>query len=633
MRNALVMISFVLACGGSDPSMGEPVALFSLPRGGEPFFDLPWPNDLRRNGEFIDVREFRNPRSVPLLEEYSAAMSERLTGYSVSAPGYLRFGVSIDESTIPATESATMEPDASVFIMQISGAGAGARHPAVVHYWDPETVYWAGHTLAVRPVHGLPLLAETTYAIVVTTDVKTADGRDLRRSDDFEAVADPAASSDGMIDAARTIYEPAFTVLANAGVARERVLNMAVFTTQDPVSELLAARDWLSRQPIPEPVADRWRWVRDDDEEGYTLVHGAYPSPTFQSGEIPYLDGGGEFTVDTTGAPVVHGSFDARFSITVPFGEMPENGWPIVLYAHGTGGNFESSLTVASTLANLGIATMGVDQIHHGERNPTTDGPEALSFNFINPFAFRDNARQSALDVVQQARFIANNPISDRVIASDPPVRFDPEQLYFMGHSQGGLNGPIYLAIDDSAKAAVLSGAGGHLAIALVEKTEPLNIPDLVRLILRLSGPEGESEHLVFEHPVFALLQTWTDVADPTNYMHLIFDQPREGFAPKSVLQTEGLTDAFTPPAAIEALALAGRIPLLEPELQPISSMSLVGINTQSVPAVGNIASGQATAGLLQFNGGHFVAFDNDALTTIGGFFASAVSDGVPSIR
>lgn len=629
-----VGLAWSIACGDPAPNPnGEAVAEFTLPRTGEePFFDLPWPSDVRRSDGFIDVRGFRNPRNIDLLNRYIEAISTRLEGYSVSAPAFLRFGTAIDESTLPQTALASMEDNASVFIMNVddSSGGVGTRHPAVMHYWDPETTIWPGHTLAVRPVHGVPLQPETTYAVVVTRAVIAADGRELEPSDDLAALLDRSLSSDAAIDAAAEVYEPAFDVLASNGVPRTDILSIAVFTTQDPTADLIAARDWLVRQPPPEPIMDEWRWVRHDDDGGYTLVHGAYPSPIFQSGELPYLGGGGEVTIDAAGEPVVHGSFDARFSLTIPDGDVPENGWPVVLYAHGTGGDFESSLGVADTLAAVGVAVMGVDQIHHGTRNPTTSGPEGLVFNFINPYAFRDNNKQSALDVVQQARFIINNGVSDRVIAEPPS--FDPERVYFYGHSQGGINGPLFLAIDDQARGGVLSGAGAHLPIALVEKTEPVNIPDLVRLLLRLSPTESMNEHLVYEHPIFALMQTWADSADPNNYAHMFFENPRMGFEPKSILQTEGTTDAFSPPRGIEALAAAGRIPLLMPELHPVEGLRVLGIEPVSGPVVGNVGGGRATAGLIQYDGGHFVGFSEQAQTTISGFFGSWVNDGVPSI-
>ena len=620
----------------SDPEAGEPVAVFELPRDpAMPFFDLPWPNDLRRTEEgFIDVRAFPNPRRVELLDTYREVMSTRLTGFSVSAPVYLRFGTSVDLASLPATPAATLEPGASVYLVDVDPESPtrGERRPVEVRYWAPQTSYWPGHALAVRPVHGMPLAGDTTYAVVVTDGVEALDGRRLRRSPDLTAILEPGRAADDFVEDARAVYAPALEVLDEAGVERDAILHLTVFTTQDPTGELLAARDWLAEQPAPEPIDDAWRWV--EDTETYTLVHGAYPSPLFQSGEVPYTTEGGELTLGPDGVPETHGSYDARFALTVPRTEMPEDGYPLVLVAHGTGGDYETFVRggTAEALASIGFAAMGVDQIHHGTRNPTASGPEGLVFNFLNPFAFRDNARQAALDVVQQARFAVANPVSDRIIASDPPVRFDPERIYFFGHSQGGLNGPIFLAIDDTAKGGVLSGAGGHLAIALVEKTEPLDIPDLVRLLLRVNNAELEDEHLTYEHPVFALLQTWTDVADPTNYVHMLFERPREGFAPKSILQTEGITDAYTPPRSIEALAVSAGIPLVGRELQPIPALELLDLGRVDGPVSGNVAGGEATAGLLQYDGGHFVAYGEDAQARILDFYTS-FEDGLPTIR
>ncbi|NIW30061.1 MAG: hypothetical protein GWN25_23775 [Actinobacteria bacterium] len=190
------------------------------------------------------------------------------------------------------------------------------------------------------------------------------------------------------------------------------------------------------------------------------------------------------------------------------------------------------------------------------------------------------------------------------------------------------------MAIDDQALGGVLSGAGGHLAIALVDKVEPVNIPQLVALLLRFPGTGAmglEREHMVYEHPILALLQTWTDVADPTNYAHFLFREPRPGFAPKSILQTEGITDAYTPPRSIEALATAGGIPLLNPVLQPIEAMDVVGLSPVDGPVTANVAGGAATAGLIQADGGHFVAFDDDLRVRIADFFGS-FAEGVPTI-
>jgi hypothetical protein len=280
---------------------------------------------------------------------------------------------------------------------------------------------------------------------------------------------------------------------------------------------------------------------------------------------------------------------------------------------------------------------MGIDQVLHGPRNPTTVGPELLFFNFLNPLAARDNNRQGALDVVQQARFAATVEVPTRIVNTDPPVRFDPNRIYVFGHSQGGLNMPLFLAIDDTAKGGMLSGAGGTLAISVIEKTEPISIALAVQLFLVLPGSTPEDalarEAFSYEHPVLSLLQTWVEPSDTVNYAHMIFDSPREGFAPKSVLMTGGQTDPYTSANSNASLAAAMRVPIVEPVVAPNEALDVLGIAAVRPPVSADVAGGAATAGMLQFaDAGHFVAFQSDvAKAQIRGFFAS-FADGVPTI-
>jgi len=619
-----LLLGLLLSCGADGATAIHELPAAEADRTGATFFDTPWPTDLRLDASgHIDVSSFPNLANVRLLETYKAEMNARLTGYSVSAPTYFRFDAPIDEGSLPESGRASLEPGSSVVAVAIDGPRAGERHPMVGHFWEEETLYWPGNALAVRPPHGIPLAPETTYAVALTRALKAADGGSVRRSATLDAIltgsGDPGAVA---------LYAPAVEALGTAGISAEAIVNLTVFTTQNPTLELEQARDWLVAQEPPARLIAGERWI--EDNEDYTLVHGTYLSPNFQSGEVPFSGSGGELTV-VDGVPTVHGEFEARYAMTIPLGEMPEDGWPVVLYAHGTGGDFETFVRnrVGQDLARRGFVTMGVDQIHHGPRNPTSVGPESLVFNFNNPLAFRDNARQAALDVVAQAAFVRANPeIAPRAIG--PGTFIDPDRVYFYGHSQGGLNGPLFLAIDDQARGGVLSGAGGHLAIALVDKIEPVNIPSLVGLLLRV--PNLEREHLVYEHPILAFLQTWTDVADPTNYAHFLFREPREGFAPKSILQTEGITDLYTPPRSIEALATAAAIPPLNPVLQPIEPMDAIGLTPVDGPVSANVAGGAATAALIQVDGGHFVAFDDDLRVRVADFFES-FGEGLPTIQ
>ena len=75
---------------------------------------------------------------------------------------------------------------------------------------------------------------------------------------------------------------------------------------------------------------------------------------------------------------------------------------------------------------------------------------------------------------------------------------------------------------------------------------------------------------------------------------------------------TIGLRDEYTPPDPNFALAVAGRLPLVEPIAQPIAALEFLGINDAGIPPISaNASDGNATAGLTQYaNEGHFLIFD-----------------------
>ena len=78
----------------------------------------------------------------------------------------------------------------------------------------------------------------------------------------------------------------------------------------------------------------------------------------------------------------------APFTLTVPKYEMPENGWPIAVYGHGTGGDRLSPLgkdngSEAYLLAQAGWAVITIAEPLHKSRNGYQEGNEEINtFNF-----------------------------------------------------------------------------------------------------------------------------------------------------------------------------------------------------------------------------------------------------------
>lgn len=617
--------------GGDDASLdgaagSGPVGIFVVPRAGDDGapWDLPFPSDLHRgpNGG-LDLSRFPNPVHSESIDLFVSLLSEEVDGFSTAGTAYLRFSEPIDPTSLP-DPGGTLAEGSPIFLVALD---SGVRLPLELRFQEESTDYWGDDMLAARTVNGFVLAPSTTYALVVTHDLQTADGTAFGAAPDLRAVLGLREGDSATDDARARVYGPAAERLAALGTPAEDIVSLAVFTTMDPVGPMFRAALAL-RRDVPEP--DVTEVFVDQREDTYTLLSGHYgPAPLYQTGVAPFDAPGSGRIEFVDGEPVLQEEAELRFALAVPTGDMPAGGFPIVITSHGTGGDYKSFVEdgTAGRLAALGVASIGFDQVLHGERAPPGSQPETAFFNFLNPIAGRDNARQSALDNVQQARLAAHMVIPTSRIPNPDDAFFDPERIAFFGHSQGGLNGSLFIAIDDTAHAAVLSGTGAVIGWAILLKTEPTQILPLLEVLLDLD-PEVEGFDIF--HPVLALLQTFIDPADPVNFAPYWSAAPRVGDG-CSVLLTEGLADAFAPPPGTEAIAVAARLPILGPVEQPVLGLELEGILPSPLPATGNVTSGAGvpvTSGLWQVPGhGHFSVYDEPTLAAAApAFLASATS-------
>ncbi|MCS6912046.1 MAG: alpha/beta fold hydrolase, partial [Myxococcota bacterium] len=486
------------------------------------------------------------------------------------------------------------------------------------------------------PVPGLPLRERTTYAAVLTSALRAADGGPVRPDPRLSMLLSEEEPDDPALRADWQRYRPLRAYVAAHPFAGS-IVGATVFTTQDATSLMHRLRQAVHRTPPPEPL--ELTFIRDHDGLCH-IYHGRFSSPNFQVGQPPYLRSGGYIAVDEDGMPQPQRTEELRFALSVPNAPMPPDGWPVALYAHGTGGDFESFIREGIDLRAAHIeaggrlmarmAVISIDQVLHGPRDPSHSPEELTFFNLTNIVAARDNPRQSAADYFQLVRLVQGMSIAAAPVTRRP-IRFDPRRIYFVGHSQGGLIGPLFLAAEPAVRAAVLSGAGAVLVLSLLHKRRPADVASLVSgLLQEPAGPD---------HPFLHLLQAYFEPADPNNYGRLIVREPPPGMAPKSVFQSLGVTDLFTPLPNIKALALSLGVQPVLPALTDIEDLALAGLSWASPPVAGNVAAGQATAVLRQYaqrepGDGHYVLFDRlQARQDWSRFLGTDIAHGLPHLR
>ncbi len=415
-----VPVQAVLAPNGYPPIIPDPTlqwqgatcpanttspvkALFELPRDSDPadvqqdFFRLPFPNDAARQADgSLDFSRFPRDPNPPFgfdaLGRYLDVLKTEPFGdygtviFRFDGPvAFLGFGI---EGMNPQTRFVDLTPDPARFgtIRGIAYQLHGSRDHYVCDTW-----------FAVRSFTGDPL-RPGIYGVILRNGITDLSNVPVQPSPDFEAMVSGSAPQDPRLMAAYAAYAPLRQYLAMASIQPADVLVASVFTVGD--GERLVKSLQQSVAALPVPAADPWVKCGTGGVEPcpdatgpracgssplFDEWHSLVTLPIFQAGTPPYLspDQGGGIDPDRgVIAPVRTEKICA--ALTIPKGTPPANGWPLVLYAHGTGGSYRlhaddgSGAALASVLIDGGsadggllpggYAVLGFDQVGHGPR-------------------------------------------------------------------------------------------------------------------------------------------------------------------------------------------------------------------------------------------------------------------------
>ncbi len=642
-----------VAC--DEPSEDRVRAYFEIP--GAPdadeldFFRLPFPNDVRTDDSGrVDVSDFPTPGKNPIvgvdpIEPYVDAVDGSL-GWGTNSTVTFRFSGRINLDSLKA--------EGGIQWVDITDPEEPVKVGINYRTFSGRTNYVCHNVLSVRRIDGRPMDPGHTYAVWLSTNSTSDSGLALERSENFETMLSNSDPSNTVLAAAHEKFAPFRDYLSAQDIDTDDVLVATVITVgpvRDTMSELAqavyetdipTAREWIlcdGDTPSPCPQAEGSRACGEND--AYDEYQALVELPIFQRGEPPYIEEGGDIQ---TSQPVR--TEEVCMALSIPKREsMPDGGWPLVVFTHGTGGSYRSHLNNTSVAQNLAaaktpdgdvaFAVLGYDQVQHGpRRGDSEESPENLFFNFRNPDAAQGNPLQGAADVISIGRFGSSLNIDGDETGGDA-IAIDPERVVYFGHSQGSMHGSLGLPYANEYKGAVLSGNGASLMHALLTKTQPVNIKSVVPLVVNdgitldpstgtISGELPDGIH----NPVLSLIQHHIDPADPVNFGKQIAREPLEGMLPKHVFATYGAGDTYSPPKTMEIYGLAAQMVIVEPHSSYDDEAFATASDQFPLLASFGVDNVEYTLGIRQYgppdgSDGHFVVFDvaaanDDALRFLG---------------
>jgi hypothetical protein len=553
------------------------------------FYDFPYPSDLRLTDKGTpDLAGLPYPNTLQSIGPLLAAAMEH-PGFPVVPVAYFRFS-----APLPALDASAVIPAdkaSPILLVDVDPMSPqrGALTPVVAT--TPPTDGWVtDDMLAAAPRPGFVLHPKREYAFVVMKGLNDAAGAPLAVP---QALADLRAGKAGGAKGAAAIalYQPLWETLKTLGVEAADVAAATVFTTGDVVQDNAELASALAPKY---PIEIQDLHVDPDDgaqHDRYCELVGKVTYPQFQKGKPPF-DTEGSFDFSDGGLPKKQRDEDAPFTISIPKGEMPPGGFPLVLYFHGSGGlstavvdrgkwvpeNDPSKCPSSGidewngvkgcntkgqgpawVLAPFGFAMAGSALPLNPERLPGAS--ETAYLNLGNLSAMRDNFRQGIIEQrlfldalvklsIDPATLGACSGIS--LPAGAKAYKFDVKNVFAQGQSMGGMYTNLISATEPRIRASVPTGAGGYWSHFILITPLIPGVAGKVGVALL-----GTTAKLTFLHPGLSLFETAAEAVDPMVSMPRLGRRPLAGHPIRPIYEPVGKGDSYFPSETYDAMALA----------------------------------------------------------------------------
>jgi len=531
------------------------------------FFDFPYPSDARLTADgFVDLSGMLDRTNSALVRDLLEA-AQLSRGFPTLSVGW--FGFSDDVATLDL--DTVHAGDASIWLVNVDAASPrwGERFPVVARTMVPDP-YVDEHVIAVAAVPGFTLEPATQYAYIILRTLGDASGAPLGVPESLWAILHGGTSGDVELDA---LLRPLRDTLDQVGLEPSAVAAATVFTTADAVAEMYAISEGVREAYQPQILSLQPAPGRGLGWEGYCEFHGSLTLPQFQRGQPPFPSEG-LFELDADGMPIAQRDETIPVVVTIPREPMPAAGYPLIMYYHGSGGISTQLVDrglqpgpgepirvgegPAWVVAQRGFAMAGSAHPVNPERVPNATAIEYI--NLTNLKAFRDTFRQGIIEqrLYLDALLRLELP-SDLVEACDGASlpdgvgagRFDPDTVYAMGQSMGGMYTNMIAAVEPRITAVVPTGAGGFWSFFILQTELIPNVESLLRTFIRTDV------ELTFVHPALHALQTAWEPAEPVVYVPHLAQRPLPGHPVRPVYQPVGLGDSFFPPSIFDVITVA----------------------------------------------------------------------------
>ena len=476
-------------------------------------------------------------------------------GYSRIPAILTWFPEGVDPASLPDPHDpgASTQPDSSVLLVE---EGSWSRIPVLAEL-DLNARGAFEQALIIRPHHALR--AGTGYAVLLRSTLRSETGEPLEVEEAFRALRDGVPTDSDEIEAQRADFAMVLEAAEAVGVPTEELVLAWSFHTRSEeqvTGPLLAMQEAMADHDLPDWELD----VQETDGDD-TLITGRFVAPWFLDDEFG-------IQLDGSGLPIQQGTSEVEFHLAIP--DTVDEPRPVICFGHGffsgkeeIGWGSFARLRQEKRMSAAAIDFRGFAEIDLVDTVPILSGdlfrvPQIVNRQVQNVAGFTLLARlvreQLAVDVQL-----------DR--GAGPFAPLDPEQVHYMGISNGGTQGLTIMSTSPFFTRGVLVVPGGgwtHMLQRAVQWNEFAAVLE--------EDFDGPLEMQL----VMSLMQALFDPADSLNYAQRLTDDRFDGRTDVRVTLHEAVEDSQVANLVTDWVARTAGVSLVTPSARDIWGLQTV---------------------------------------------------------
>ena len=585
--SALLVLFLMLQVACTSPPVdnkdaGPPPGALKKPTGCHPFAQgqciLPYPSTYYLVKDDKTPTGFRLslPNKLPAAQKKNSEFKtplkpeliNHLDGFSAIAPILVLFPERVDSKTLITAKNMKRSLDKDSPIQLIEWK-THRRIPLFAEV-DVQAKDGTQQVLMIRPM--VRLKPGTRYAVVLMKSVKAVGGKELTPPPAFVHLMSGKKGRTPEELRMEPLLKETLEEVKAAGVDKGQILmTWDYWTGSDKpfLDRMLTVRkrfwELVDAKGPTYKIKITREFTEKENKHIWREIEGTFRVPLFMSQK----DAGGLLNLDDKGLPYHKGEYaEYKFFAQIPRCALKATKpLPVLIFGHGIFGDAQGEMSSGyqRQLTNrLCVVEIGADWLGFSLQD---SGSAILMTQDFNRIRFiTERLVQGHVNFMGLARMALKRFPDDKNFAVKDRKLLDGKTIYYLGISNGAIQGGPFMALNTDIKRGVLNVGGGNWSIMLSRSGNFTPFLDFLRVYY--TNP-AELQILLM------LSQHFWDYIDSVTWARYFNDPSKLGVPQKTILYQEALGDAQVPNYATRTFARTMGLPALAPLIEPVHGLEL----------------------------------------------------------